>query len=144
MLTVLWYRWRAARVGLRTPDRVFLAAGLVLGELVLLASLLITAELGPDNPVGSLRHVGTMLVIAAVLWVLAWAERSQALAVIVAVFLVVALPLNIATAGGIAGGSTGAADLSLTSMRLLGLAPALILLVSGAGAWLRQRAALRL
>jgi hypothetical protein len=144
VLTVLWYRWRAARVGLRTPDRGFLAAGLVLGELVLLVSLLIAAELGrPDSLVGGLRHVGTMLVIAAVLWVLAWAERSRALASMVAVFLVVALPVNVAIAGGIAGGSTGAADLSVTSMRLLGLAQALMLLVGGAGAWLRQHAALR-
>jgi hypothetical protein len=144
VLTVLWYRWRAARVGLRTPARGFLITGLVLGELVLLVSLLITVALGrPDSLVSDFRHIGTVLVITAVLWVLAWAERSRALASIVAVVLVVALPVSIATGGGIAGGSTGAADLSLTSLRLLGLAPALILLVGGAGAWLRQRAALR-
>ena len=82
-------------------------------------------------------------MIAAVLWVLAWAERSKGLAFIVAAFLVVALPVSYSIGGGIAGGTTGAADLSLTWMRLLGLAPALILLVAGAGAGLRQRAALR-
>jgi hypothetical protein len=144
VLTVLWYRRRADRIGLRTPARSFLIIGLVLGELVLLVSLLIADQSArPGGFFINTRHVAAVLVIAAVLWVLAWAERSKGLAFIVAAFLVVALPVSYTIGGGIAGGTTGAADLSLTWMRLLGLAPALILLVAGAGAGLRQRAALR-
>jgi hypothetical protein len=144
VLTVLWYRWRADRIGLRTPARGFLVTGLVLGEVVLLVSLLVATRAHPPSGFFiNTRHLASMLVIAAVLWVLAWAERSKILAAIVAVFIAVALPVDYAIGGGITGGTTGAADLSLTSLRLLGLAPALILLVGGAGAWLRQRAALR-
>ncbi len=138
VLTVLWYRWRASRVGLRTPARGFLITGLVLGELVLLVSLLTTVleSSQPNHVVNDTRHVGPVLVIAAVLWVLAWAERSRTLAVIVAVYFAVALPVAIVVGGGIAGGSTGAAELSLTTMRLLGLIPALILLVAGVSVWI--------
>ncbi len=145
VLAVLWYRRRAGRVGLRTPARGFLITGLVLSELVLLVSLLTTVlQSGqPNRAVTDARHVGAVLVIAAVLWVLAWAERSRALAIIVAVYLVVALPVGFVTSGGIAGGSTGAADLSLAAMRVLGLIPALVLLVAGAGAWVSQRSRLR-
>ncbi len=135
VLTVLWYRWRANRIGLRTPARGFLITGLVLGELVLLASLLTTVlQPGQPSPIlGDARHVGSMLVIAAILAVLAWAERSRALAGIVAAFFVVAVPAAVVTGGGIGGGSTGAADISVADMRLLGLVPALILL------WRAQR-----
>lgn len=145
VLTVLWYRWRASRVGLRTPARGFLITGLVLGELVLLVSLLATVlQSGqPDSMVGNARHLGSVLVIAAVLWVLAWAERSRALASIVAVYFVVALPVAVVTSGGIGGGTTGAADIALTTMRLLGLIPALVLLAAGVGAWVSQRSRLR-
>lgn len=144
VLTVLWYRWRADLIGLRTPARGFLITGLVLGELALLISLLIADQSArPGVFFVDTRHVAAVLVIAAVLWVLAWAERSTALAIIAAAFLVVALPVSYATAGGIAGGTTGAADLSVATMRLLGLIPALILLVAGAAAWLAQRYRLR-
>ena len=145
VLTVLWYRWRANRVGLRTPARGFLITGLVLGELVLLVSLLsIVLQSGqPSSFAAHTRHVGAMLVIAAVLWVLAWAERSKALAINTGVFLAVALPVAVVTGGGIGGGTTGAADIALTTMRLLGLIPALVLLAAGAGAWVSQRSRLR-
>lgn len=144
VLTVLWYRWRANRTGLRTPARGFLITGLVLGELALLVSLLVSAQSArPDDLYLDTRHIVSLLVIAAVLWVLAWAERSTALAVIIAVFLAVALPVGYSIGGGIAGGTTGAADLSLATMRLLGLVPALILLIAAAGAWLVQHSRLR-
>jgi hypothetical protein len=144
-LGVLWYRWRANRTGLRTPARGFLLTGLVLGELVLLISLLVATQTpGVRNDILSdSHHVGGLLVIAAILWVLAWAERSRALAAITAVFIVVALPVAVVTGGGIGGGSTGAADISLAAMRLLGLIPALVLLVSGAAAWAVQHSRLR-
>jgi hypothetical protein len=145
VLTVLWYRRRADRVGLRTPDRGFLITGLVLGELVLLVALLATVQQAgrPNGIVGDARHLGSVLVIAVVLWVLAWSERSRALAGIVAVYFVVALTVAVVTSGGIGGGSTGAADITLATMRLLGLIPALVLLAAGAGAWVLQRSRLR-
>ena len=144
VLTVLWYRWRADRIGLRTPARSFLITGLVVGELALLVSLLIADQSArPGGFFIDTRHVAAVMVLAAVLWVLAWAERSKALAIIVAVFLVVALPVSYTIGGGLAGGTTGAADLSLAMMRLLGLIPALILLVAGVAAWLVQRDRLR-
>lgn len=139
-LTVLWYRWHGSRVGLRTPARGFLITGMILGELVLLLSLLIATQSSqPNNLAQILHHQGALVVIAAVLWVLAWAERSKALAIVVAVYLAVALPVSHYNGGGLAGGNTGAADLSLTALRLLGLLPALILLAAGSGAWLSQR-----
>lgn len=145
VLSVLWYRWRADRTGLRTPARGFLVTGLVLGELVLLVSLLATVlQSGqPNSIVGDARHLGSVLVIAAVLWVLAWAERSRALSSVVAVYFAVALPVAVVTSGGIGGGTTGAADIALTTMRLLGLIPALVLLAAGVGAWVSQRSRLR-
>ena len=51
----------------------------------------------------------------------------------------VALVVSHFNNSGLAGGTTGAADLSLTALRLLGLLPALILLVAGLGTWLAQR-----
>jgi uncharacterized membrane protein YtjA (UPF0391 family) len=55
------------------------------------------------------------------------------------VYFVVALTVAVVTSGGIGGGSTGAADISLTAMRLLGLIPALVLLAAGTWAWFWQR-----
>ena len=139
VLTVLWYRWRGRRTGLRQPTYVFLVAGLLLGELVLLLPLLFS-RLGPQGDVSrALDHEGALVLIAAVLWVLAWTERSWVLAVIVAVFFVVAVPVSHFDGGGLAGGTTGAADLSLGALRLLGLIPALVLLAAGAGTWLAGR-----
>ena len=144
LLTVLWYRWRGNRVGLRTPARGFLITGMILGELVLLLSLLLATQSGqPNSLTRILHHEGALVIIAAVLWVLAWAERSKALAIIVAVYLAVALPVSHYTGGGLAGGNTGAADLNLTALRVLGLLPALTLLAAGSGVLLSQRLQLR-
>lgn len=140
VLTAAWYRWRGRRTGLRLPTYAFLVTGLVLAELVLLVPLLIAAGTGPHGGlVRGLDHAGALVIIAAVLWVLAWTERSWGLAVIVAVFLVAALPVSHYDGGGVADGTTGAADLSLGALRLLGLIPALILLAAGAGTWLAGR-----
>jgi len=145
VLTVLWYRWRGHRVGLRTPARGFLVAGLVLGELVLLGPIL-AGQAGSETAlrlVHDSHQAGALVIVAALLGLLAWAERSPALAVIVAVYLAAALAISPVTNGGVAGGTTGAADLSLTAARLLGLIPALILLAAGAAAGLAQQARLR-
>lgn len=60
-----------------------------------------------------------------------------------AFYLAAALVVSQYNNSGLAGPSTRAADLSLTALRLLGLLPALILLVGGSGAWLTQRLHLR-
>ena len=145
LLTVLWYRWRGNRVGLRTPARGFLITGLVLGEAVLLVPLLAGQSNSPTlhRLMHDTHQAGPLVIIAALLWVLAWAERSPALAVIVAIYLTTALVVTPFTNGGLAGGDTGAADLAMSQLRLLGLLPALILLAAGAGAWLAQRLHLR-
>jgi hypothetical protein len=141
VLVAGFYRWRGHRVGLRTPTRGFLLTGMILGELVLLVPL----AAGQSGSAGLLRlmhdthQAGPLVIIAAVLWVLAWAERSPALATIVAVYLAVALVISPFDDGGLAGGTTGAADLSLTGLRLLGLLPALVLLAAGSAVWLSQR-----
>jgi hypothetical protein len=139
VLAVLWYRWRADRIGLRTPTRGFLIAGLVLAELVLLVSLVVHQLSPPTAVITGLHDAGSFLVIAALLWVLAWAERSRALAVVVAVYLAVALVVGYFNGGGLAGPQSRAADVSLTAMRLLGLLPALVLLAAGTAAWISQR-----
>ena len=139
VLTVLWYRWRGNRVGLRTPTRVFLIAGLILGELVLLVPLLAGQSSSLTRLMHDTHQAGALVIIAALLWVLAWAERSPALATVVAAYLAVALVVTQFNNGGIAGGTTGAADLSLTALRLLGLLPALILLAAGLATWLSRQ-----
>jgi hypothetical protein len=138
VLTVLWYRWRGNRVGLRTPARGFLITGLVLGELVLLAPLLAGQSRSLSRLVHDTHQAGPLVIIAVLLWVLARAERSPALAATVAVYLVAALVVSQFTNGGLAGGTTGASGLTLTALRLLGLVPALILLAAGSGAWHSQ------
>ena len=145
LLTVLWYRWRGNRVGLRTPARGFLITGLVLGEAVLLVPLLAGQSNSPSlhRLMHDTHQAGPLVIIAALLWVLAWAERSPALAIIVAIYLATALVVTQFTNGGLAGGDTGAADLAMSQLRLLGLLPALVLLAAGAGAWLAQRLHLR-
>lgn len=139
VLTVVWYRWRGHRVGLRTPARGFLIAGLVLGEVVLLVPLLAARSSSLTRLMHDTHQAGPLVIIAALLGVLAWAERSPALAVITAVYLVAALVVSRFTDGGLAGGTTGAADLSLATLRVLGLLPALILLAAGTGTWLAHR-----
>jgi hypothetical protein len=137
VLTVAWYRWRGNRVGLRTPTTAFLIVGIVLAELVLLASLLAGQNGSSGLLTPLVHHEAAPVIVAAVLGVLAWTERSRALAVIVAVFLIVALPIGHYDGGGLAG-SAGAAALSLGTLRLLGLIPALVLLVAGVVAGVRQ------
>jgi hypothetical protein len=138
VLTVAWYRWRGQQVGLRTPTRGFLITGLVLGELVLLAPILAGQSSSPTwlGLIHDTHQAGAQVVIAALLGLLAWAERSPLLAMIAAVFLAAALAVSPFDNSGVAGGTTGAADVSLTALRLLGLLPALILLVAGLGAGL--------
>jgi hypothetical protein len=145
LLIVLWYRWRGNRVGLRTPSRGFLIAGLVLAEMVLLVPILISQSISPAV-IGALHdshQAGPLVIIAALLWVLARAERSVALAITTGCYLAAALVVSQFTNGGLAGGTTGAADVTMSQLRLLGLLPALILLGAGLAAWLAQRLRMR-
>ena len=145
LLTVLWYRWRGNRVGLRTPARGFLITGLVLGEAVLLVPLLAgqSSSLTLHRLIHDTHQAGPLVIVAVLLWVLAWAERSPALAVIAAIYLATALVVIQFTNGGLAGGDTGAAGLAMSQLRLPGRLPALVLLAAGAGVWLAQRLHLR-
>jgi hypothetical protein len=140
VLIVLWYRWRGDRVGLRTPARGFLITGLVLAELVLLVPLLVGQSGSPTllRLIHDTHQAGPLVILAALLWVLAWAERSTPLAVATAVYLVAVLVVSPFDNGGI-GGATGAPDLGLTELRMLGLLPALILLAAGSTAWASQQ-----
>jgi hypothetical protein len=143
VLTALWYRWRGNRTGLRTPARGFLITGLVLSELVLLVPLLIgqSNSLAVSRLVHSTHQAGPLVIIAVLLWTLAWSERSRALAIITGGYFVAALVVTAFTNGGLTGGTTGAADISLNALRLLGAIPGLILVVAGAVTWLTARRA---
>src|ERR1700683_3385083 len=111
VLTALWYRWRGRQTGFRTPAAAFLITGLVLGELVLLIPLLIgqAQSLTLIRLVHDTHQAGPLVIIAALLWTLAWAEHSRALAIITGGFLIVALVTCEITNGGIAGGTAGGA-----------------------------------
>lgn len=95
-LTLLWYRRHARLVGLRTPARGYVTTVAVLTALALVLPLLAQVpgleSLRMPLP-GDLTVRGTVpfLIIAAGLWVLAWAERSIGLAVIASVYTAAAL-----------------------------------------------------
>jgi hypothetical protein len=118
----------------------FHVTGLVLSELVLLVPLLSqSSSPGVQDVISAARKAGALVIIAALLWVLAWTERSRVLAAVTACYFVVVLVVSPITGGGIAGGTTGAADLPLSHLRLIGLIPALVPLVAGLAAMLVQR-----
>lgn len=141
--TVLWYRWRGLRTGLRTPTRALLVAGLVVMELALLISLF-GQQLGLVS-FGELFSRGTfpLLIFAVPLAVLAWMERSVVLAVIVAAYASLALLACLYDVENVlfrlgwhpAWRNGGASLVSLPNVAL----PALFLLLAGAGAWLAPR-----
>ena len=143
LLTAWWYRWRGRHSGLRTPARGFLVTGLVISELVLLVPLLIgqSGSLGVARLVHDTHQSGPLVIIAALLGTLAWAEHSRALAIITGVFLVVALVVCQFTNGGLAGGTTGVVLNHLATLRLIGSVPGLVLLAAGAATWLSTRRA---
>ncbi len=137
--TVLWYRWRGGRIGLRTPARGFLITGLIIVALALLIPLVSRGGV-PLMP-GDLVVRGTFpfVLIGLGLCVLAWAERSAGLAVIAAVYLALALVASLYDIENVFynwfGRSLGATVSVLPNVLL----PALVLLLTGAGAWVVQR-----
>jgi hypothetical protein len=152
--TVVWYRWRGNRVGLRTPARGYLIAGMIIVALTLLIPLIglgLSTESqgsGVTGAVGMVMFMPGDLVIRGTfpivligfgLCFLAWAERSIGLAIIAAVYLALSLVASLydienlfyyAFGSGISAAASGLPNVLL---------PALVLLLSGAGAWLVQR-----
>jgi len=152
LLTLLWYRWNARRVGLATPARGYVVTTAVLTVLALVIPLLSQVRsprwlswlqqlsvLWPGDLI--LRGTFPFLIIAAGLWVLAWAERSRALTVIAAVYTATALLASLYNIENVLfrlGWNPSGSDLSLTSLPNV-LLPALVLLATGAGAFAVQR-----
>jgi hypothetical protein len=141
--TALWYRWRCDRVGLRTPARGYLVTGLVL----LVLALLIPVIAGRDGR-GALRFLmpGDVLIrgmfplviIAVCLCVLAWAERSIALTAIAIGCLGLSLAASLYNIENIfyrLGWNLSPEVSGLPNV----VVPGLVLLISGAGAWVTQR-----
>lgn len=152
LLTLMWYRWNARRVGLATPARGYLVTTAALTVLALvipplsqvrspgwLSWLRYLDVLWPGDLV--LRGTFPFVIIAAGLWVLAWAERSRALTVIAAVYTATALLASLYNIENVLfrlGWNPAGNDWSLTSLPNV-LLPALVLLATGAGAFAAQR-----
>jgi hypothetical protein len=139
--TVLWYRWRGNRIGLRTPARGYLITGLVIVALALLIPLIGRGAgmllIMPGDLLG--RGTFPFVLIGLGLCFLAWAERSVGLAAIAAGYLALALLASLYDIENVFynwfGLSLGPAASALPNVLL----PALVLLLSGAGAWAVQR-----
>jgi hypothetical protein len=140
--TAVWYRLRGNRIGLRTPSRGFVITGMVLLILALLIPAL-AAHTGSQLAVlmpGDLLARGTfpLVLIGLGLCVLAWAERSVALTVIAAGYLALSLVASLYDIQNVfyrLGWNLSPAVSGLPNVVL----PALVLLLSGAGAWAVQR-----
>jgi hypothetical protein len=140
--TVFWYRWRGSRVGLRTPARGYLITGLIIVALALLIPLAGRGSFGMLSIMpGDLLIRGTFpfVLIGLGLCFLAWAERSLGLAAIAAVYLALALLASLYDIENIFYNWFGW-TLTVTESALPNvLLPAVVLLLSGTGAWVVQR-----
>ena len=148
LLTYLWYRWHARRIGLQTPARGYLIA---MGALTLAAILIPPLTLSGPHWLrflhrlavlwpGDLTVRGTFpfLIIASGLLVLAWAERSLGLTLVAVVYTGAALLASLYDIENVT--SRLGWNLPLDSQWLPNvLLPALVLLIAGAGAFLVQR-----
>jgi hypothetical protein len=140
--TAVWYRLRGDRVGLRTPSRSFVITGLVLLVLALLIPVLANRAGAGRLTIlmpGDLLARGTfpLVLIGIGLCVLAWAERSIALTVIAAGYLALALVASLYDIENVffdLGWNLSPTASGLPNVVL----PALVLLLSGAGAWVVQ------
>ena len=146
LLTLLWYRWNARRVGLQTPARGYIVTTAVLTVLALVVPplsqvtwLRFLSVLWPGDLV--IRGTFPFVIIAVGLWVLAWAERSRTLAVIAAVYTASALLAALYNVENVVfrlGWSPSGWQWRLTTLPNV-LLPALVLLIAGAGAFTAQR-----
>ena len=146
LLTWAWYRRHQRQAGIQTPARAFAITGVVLAALAFLGPLFaadLSFPYGPAGlPAGDLWVRGTFafLIAAAGLWVLAWAERSRALAVIALAYTAAALLAslyNVANLLQLLGWTPGygAASARLAMLPNV-LLPALVLLAAGTGSFL--------
>jgi len=151
LLTVLWYWRHARRAGVRTPARGYVITGLVLTIVAIALPPLSMAVPGLAIlwlPVGDawIRGTFAFLIIAVGLWVLAWAERSRALAVIALAYTGTALLASLYNLENIAfrlgWNPRSPFGWQLTALPNV-LLPALVLLAAGAGAFLTQRRQVR-
>jgi hypothetical protein len=139
--TVIWYRWRGNRVGLRTPARSYLITGLVLVALALLIPVVSGRSsalplMWPFDYV--ISNLFPLVLIGLGLCVLAWAERSTGLAAIAVCYLALAVVVNLYFLSNIL--SRLHWNVSNEAIALPNvLLPALVLLLTGAGAWVVQR-----
>ena len=146
LLTLLWYRWNARRVGLQTPARGYIVTTAVLTVLALVIPLLSQLNwlrslslFWPGDLV--LRGTFPFVIIAVGLWVLAWAERSIGLAVIAAVYTGTALLSALYNDENVLfrlGWTPSGWQWRLTTLPNV-LLPAFVLLVAGAAAFAAQR-----
>jgi hypothetical protein len=152
LLTLLWYRGNARRVGLQTPARGYVITVAVLTGLAAtipplsqlrsphwLRWLHFLQVLAPGDLI--IRGTFPFVIIAVGLWALAWAERSRALAVIAAAYTAAALLASLYDIENVLfrfGWNPGRGQLDLTSLPNV-LLPALVLLAAGAGAFAVQR-----
>jgi hypothetical protein len=139
--TVFWYRWRGNRIGLRTPARGYLISGLALIALALLIPVVSGRSLRlpmmwPGGYV--IRGTFPLVLIGLGLCVLAWSERSTGLAVIATGYLAISLVANLYILNNVlyrVHWQLNPPDAALPNVLL----PALVLLLTGAGAWVVQR-----
>jgi hypothetical protein len=139
VLTALWYRRNAGRVGLVTPTRGYLITVVALTVLALALPLLSQVSglrfldrLWPGDLI--LRGTFPFLIIAAGLCVLAWAERSRALVVIALIYTGTVLLVTLYDMANILPNLTAASEALPTV-----LLPALVLVAAGSGAFAVQR-----
>jgi hypothetical protein len=149
VLTLLWYRWHARRVGLQTPSGGYLVTMVVLAGLAIGIPLL--SQVHSPHSLRFLGHLralwpgdlvmrGTFpfVIIAVGLLVLAWAERSRALTVTAAIYAgvsVVASLYDISNLTARLGWILAPPQQSLPNVLL----PGLILLITGTAAFAVQR-----
>ena len=139
-LTLLWYRRHARRVGMRTPSRGYVITMTVLTGLTVILPLLAQLPglgflLMPLPGDLTIRGAFPFLIIAAGLWVLAWAERSVGLAVIAAVYTGTALLASLYNIENELGRLGWNASSGVPNVLL----PAIVLLIGGAIAFAVQR-----
>jgi hypothetical protein len=138
--TALWYRWRGNRVGLRTPARGYLITGLALVALALLIPVVsggvTTPIMWPFDYV--ISNLFPLVLVGLGLCVLAWAERSTGLAVIAVAFLALSVVVNLYFLSNILARLHWYLSPAVVTVPNV-LLPALVLLLSGAGAWMVQR-----
>ncbi len=143
--TVIWYRWRGNRVGLRTPARGYLITGLVIVALALLLPVIAQHVHGvrlftPGVPADLvLRGTFPFVLIGVGLCFLAWAERSVGLAAIAAGYLALALVASLYDTENVFSNWFGVSLTPAASELPNVLLPGLVLLLSGVGAWVGQR-----